>query len=79
MTIGSAQVIRPERYPPVTALEPDQPLEVDFRDQLRLLGYSLGDARVLQPGDAVGVHYLTFRDPDALIRPEQVRAYRLEP
>jgi hypothetical protein len=55
VTIGSVQVIRPERYPPETALELDQPLEVDFRDQLRLVGYSLGDATVFQPGDAVEV------------------------
>jgi hypothetical protein len=55
VTIGSVQVIRPERPPPVTALELDPPLEVDFRDQLRLLGYSLGEARSLQPGDTVEV------------------------
>jgi hypothetical protein len=55
VTLGTIHVTRPERVPPVEALSFQEPLQVDFGDRLRLLGFDRESASVLQPGEAVEV------------------------
>jgi hypothetical protein len=55
VTLGSVHISRPLVPPPVEALEIEQPLQVDFGDKLRLLGFSEQSAEALLPGEAVQV------------------------
>jgi 4-amino-4-deoxy-L-arabinose transferase-like glycosyltransferase len=55
VTLGTVHVIRPEASPPVEALDLEKPLQVDFDERLRLLGYNLPDEAALLPGEAVSV------------------------
>jgi 4-amino-4-deoxy-L-arabinose transferase-like glycosyltransferase len=55
VTLGIVHVVRPEIPPPAEALHLEQPLQAEFGDRLRLLGFTLrGDAPLL-PGESVGV------------------------
>lgn len=55
VTLGTVRVVRPESTPPVEALDMDQPLQLDYGEQLRLLGYSLDNGSARLPGEAVDV------------------------
>ena len=55
VALGTVHIIRPETSPPVEALTFEQPLQVDFDEQLRLLGYNVADDAVLLPGESVRV------------------------
>ena len=55
VTLGTVRVARPQAPPPLEALALDQPLDVDFGDRLRLLGYTIGHDLALLPGEAVEV------------------------
>jgi hypothetical protein len=49
------RIIRPGASPPVEALVFKQPLQVEFDERLRLLGYNVSDDAALLPGEAVNV------------------------
>jgi hypothetical protein len=55
VVLGTVRVVRPKMPPPVEALAIDQPLQADFGDYLRLLGFGLSGDSVLRPGEAVQV------------------------
>jgi hypothetical protein len=59
VALGRVRVTRPERPPPVEALNLVQPLQVDFDGRLRLLGADFPDGTVpFLPGEAVHVELL---------------------
>jgi hypothetical protein len=55
VTLGSVRITRPSTSPPVEALAIEQPLQLDFDERLRLLGYSISSDAALLPGEAVSV------------------------
>jgi hypothetical protein len=55
LTLGSVRVTRPETSPPVEALSFEQPLQVEFDERMRLLGYNVSGDAALLPGEAVSV------------------------
>jgi 4-amino-4-deoxy-L-arabinose transferase-like glycosyltransferase len=53
--LGTVRVVRPDRPPPAEALHLEQPLQAEFAERLRLLGFTLHSDSSLLPGESVEV------------------------
>lgn len=65
VTLGTLRIVRPERPPPVEAVDFEQARVVQFGDRLRLLGYTVTDRASARPGEALEVvlFWETLADP----------------